>query len=121
MTTDSRLVEHWTIDDCLAIIGSMSTEHLSPRQPTASQFTVAPLDSEHPTTQWLDEPLPPPSSKGIRETKELLQAKYGRTVTDGEALEILTRLMNFVHLIQLTHLECSDTPSTPASQTTTEK
>ena len=81
--------------------------------------------------------IPTPDAEGIDKTKELLSSAYGKPVSDEEAAAILGSVMRFLYLTRyiseqqhnlqagftqpeaLIRTECSNTPSTPASHTTT--
>lgn len=59
---------------------------------------------------------PKPDARGLAETRRLVFNRTGKEITDGEAAEILSRVMR--HLYLLNFPPC-DTPSTPESPTTT--
>ncbi len=59
--------------------------------------------------------LPTPDHIGIAKTKELYLKKYGKVLSDGEAGEILGKVMRYIYLVKET---CSSTLSTPENPTT---
>lgn len=60
--------------------------------------------------------LPPlPDSEGIAKTKQLYLKKYGKVIDDGEAEEILGKVMRYLYLVNDT---CSNTQSTSENLTT---
>gem|GEM_PF-3058018 len=54
--------------------------------------------------------LPKPDGQGIAQTKQLLLNKFGREVSDDEASQMLSMIMNHLFLI---NNPCCDTASTP--------
>lgn len=60
--------------------------------------------------------FPQPDAEGIAKTQELYLNKVGKTLTEGEAREVLSRVMRYLFLL---NFPCSDTESTPENPTTT--
>ena len=42
--------------------------------------------------------VPLPDPEGIRKTKQLYKEKFGRDITDEEAMDVLGRTMRFLYL-----------------------
>jgi len=63
--------------------------------------------------------MPQPNARGIQRTQELYLRKYGRYIGPDEAAEALGKVMRYLFLIN--NPQCSITPSTPESPTTTSR
>ncbi len=63
--------------------------------------------------------LPQPSAGGVAKMRALYFNRTGKNITEGEARDVLARLMRFQYLNVLTNAPCA-TASTPESPTTTE-
>lgn len=60
--------------------------------------------------------FPQPDAEGIAKTQELYLNKCGKHISEGEAREVLSRMMRYLYVL---NFPCSATPSTPENPTTT--
>lgn len=88
---------------------------------SATKFPERLLSAGSRPNSDLEFVLPQPTNQGVAELQELYYAEFGRRLDEDSAREALGSIITILWNTALTHLACSNTASTHANHTTSEK